>query len=108
MTITNVDNTTSNVTTDGSDPSMEYQGYATAEVWIGRSPVNVGVVTGSALYGTIWNILRSDCAFKDSGCKKGDREYSFDTQYAFESFFIRKGGNSDFPLVMLSHADLKC
>ncbi|OAL48018.1 hypothetical protein IQ07DRAFT_589492 [Pyrenochaeta sp. DS3sAY3a] len=70
---------------------MHYHGIAIAEVWIGQSPVNVGDVTGSALYGTIWKMLYADCAFKRRGCSKGPREYAFDTHYAFESFFIKKG-----------------
>lgn len=91
MTITNVDNTSSDVTAAGYDPSMDYQGIAIAEVWVGQSPVNVGNVTGSALYGTIWEMLYADCAFSFQGCGWGFREYSFDTHYAYESFFIKKG-----------------
>ncbi|UPX10498.1 uncharacterized protein EKO05_0001156 [Ascochyta rabiei] len=52
------------ITALGYDPSYDYQGWASVEVWTGgssRKPVNVGELTGSALYHTVYNILGKAC-----------------------------------------------
>ncbi|KAJ4359005.1 hypothetical protein N0V95_002540 [Ascochyta clinopodiicola] len=59
-------NDTSNdtITTLGYDPSYDYHGWATVEVWTGgssRKPVNVGELTGSFLHNTVYNILDKAC-----------------------------------------------
>ncbi|CAO2652875.1 Nn.00g022860.m01.CDS01 [Neocucurbitaria sp. VM-36] len=55
--------------TTGYDPSHDYHGYAVVEVWIGRSPVNVGNVYGPDLYNVVHRIPEQECGHSDVGGK---------------------------------------
>jgi hypothetical protein len=52
----------------GYDPSIEYHGYATAEIWMGRLRTNIGDVTGAELYLNMYDQIQKNCYGGRDGC----------------------------------------
>ncbi|KAF2819161.1 hypothetical protein CC86DRAFT_432210 [Ophiobolus disseminans] len=52
----------------GYDPSIEYHGHATAEIWMGRWRTNIGDVTGTELYLKMYEQLQKHCYGGRDGC----------------------------------------
>ncbi|OAL48019.1 hypothetical protein IQ07DRAFT_682133 [Pyrenochaeta sp. DS3sAY3a] len=67
----------------GYDPSYYYQGYATVEIWVGQTPVNVGNVYGGELYRVASRVIEHECASHDGWCYQTNWRLSkFNTRYA--------------------------
>lgn len=66
----------------GYDPSLERHGYATIEMWVGQTPVNVGNVYGPELYRVASRIMEQECAPQGSNCWQWDwKKVTFNTRY---------------------------
>lgn len=50
------------------DPSIEYHGYATAEIWMGHLRTNIGDLTGADLYLKMYEQLQNNCYGGRPGC----------------------------------------
>jgi hypothetical protein len=66
-----------------NDDVFKYHDNALVEVWIGRTAVNVGDVTGSNLYSTMLKSIRNKC--RDNGSKKCTIDWnSVPTYYSYQ------------------------
>jgi hypothetical protein len=52
----------------GYDPSTDYHGYATAEIWMGRLRTNISDVTGAALYLKMYEQIQKRCYGRRPKC----------------------------------------